>query len=648
MHVLDEHLRELLLAGEPVDLGNLGDLSEVSDTLRRLAAGPLAPLVAALLTGGAEVAHWPALVEAFAAGLQHQPSQLALVETCDDLMASPEILEVVGESLCDSLIPDAERIMSVPDVAATGLETSLRLALMGKATPYGVLAALTSVPADAPEGYYERIPRLVGIALDVWNDRPDAGYLVATLQRLNEKGVEDGPMELARHKLRAATQHADIKDVRDGLVEAAEAFAVAAEQHEVRDDAVGYAAVCRAVLAFHDGDAGALQTAASAARVVAEHRALLLRGMHVRPWSAPRRTAEFAWYSLAAQLEVAASELAGEEFMDSWAAVDALLGVYGHDRTLAPGGVSVSPLVSPRVTNDVARHAGMIRQLQRVVELDRDRSEPQLPPEAALLLAAARHTAGHEPSDRPDTEEPAPSEHLAGMVAPEALRALLREHPDSLPALDDLASILSVTYSGHLVHPTVGPLLERLLVELDTNPAFADTAVRAEFGPLVTATVCYLAHVADNRRAWTRPLEELEKVPLERVLQEDLYHFLCMVPMFATRVMLEPLNSATGRGDLSVQFDGGRRYYIETKREQSRVDRDHLNASYTGQAAEYQASNVPLSELVVLDLTDHSSGSRHLSDSAWVHHRDRAGVETMRSVVVAVVTGNRLAPSATH
>jgi hypothetical protein len=100
--------------------------------------------------------------------------------------------------------------------------------------------------------------------------------------------------------------------------------------------------------------------------------------------------------------------------------------------------------------------------------------------------------------------------------------------------------------------------------------------------------------------------------------------------------MVEPLNPATDRGDPSVQFDGGRRYYIEAKREQSMPNRDHLKARYTSQAAECQSVNVPLLELVVLDVTDHSTGSRHFGDSAWVHHRDAAG-ETIRSVAVAVV-----------
>jgi hypothetical protein len=131
-------------------------------------------------------------------------------------------------------------------------------------------------------------------------------------------------------------------------------------------------------------------------------------------------------------------------------------------------------------------------------------------------------------------------------------------------------------------------------------------------------------------------------------LQEDLHYFLCLVPAFAGRVVWEPRNVATGRADLCVLFDAGRRYFVETKRELSDASKENLNARYAAQAAEYQGTSVPLSELVVLDLTDHTGSTRHLSDSAWVHHRSVDGQEALRSVVVGVVTGNRKPPSSLH
>jgi hypothetical protein len=345
-------------------------------------------------------------------------------------------------------------------------------------------------------------------------------------------------------------------------------------------------------------------------------------------------------------LEQAAMELAEDEFINTWTAVDTLMGVYALDRTIAPAGSGLDRLIAPRVENAVAQRVGMLRQLQRVVEIDNSRDTPQLPPEAAMLLAAAKGTTAREPSAEPDTEEPAVGGYLLKLLHPDEVHELAGMHPDSMEALEDLAARLAMThvFGTAYDHTIAGPLRERLFADLATNPAFEGPA-RVEFGLLITVTVSFLVHVADSKRPWTRPIKELDSTPLEAALQEDLYQMLCMVPAFAGRVVWEPRNVATGRGDLALQFDAGRRYLVETKRESSNADAEHINATYTAQAAEYQATNVPLSELVVLDLTDHNDGTRHLSESAWVHHRRAEGQEVLRSVVVSVVTGNRQPPS---
>jgi hypothetical protein len=94
-----------------------------------------------------------------------------------------------------------------------------------------------------------------------------------------------------------------------------------------------------------------------------------------------------------------------------------------------------------------------------------------------------------------------------------------------------------------------------------------------------------------------------------------------------------------------MTFDGVQRFVVEIKRELADNSRVGIEAAYLAQGIEYQVTNVPLSMLLVLDLTDHSHGIRHLSDTAWVVHRDNPGDETMRSAVIAVVAGNRPFPS---
>jgi hypothetical protein len=643
---LQERLRQIVLSGNGMALDDLGTGADLLYALRAAAATPAAPLVAEALCDEPQRESWQEQVGSFVQGLPEQRSQLALVGTCDALLAAQAVLDAAGQLLHDTLVPDADRIMATPTVAATGLETALRLVLLGAAHRYRVLEALTSVPADAPDEYTDRLPRLIGIALDRWDNAEDGAALEALLRRLDTSGVEDAGMELARLELRRATLLTDVAEVRSGLKAAAEAFSAVTQASEARDDAAAYSAVCRAIVAFHDEDQSALQESAAAAVSAARHVAMGYQGMHARSWSAPRRSTEFAWYGLAAQLEHAAAELADEEFVDTWSAVDTLMGVYALDHTVAPAGSGLDRLIAPQVENAVAQRAGMLRQLQRVVAIDNGRDTPQLPPEAALLLAAAQSKAARESSAEPDTEEPAGGGYLSQLLTPKGVLELREKHPQSTEALEDLAARLAMTHvvGTSFDHAIGGPLRERLFAELEENPAFEGLA-RVEFGQLVAVTVSFILYVADSKRPWTRPTRELDSAPLEAALQTDLFHFLCLVPAFAGRVVWEPRNVATGRGDLAVQFDAGRRYLVETKRESSNSSAEHLNTSYTPQTVEYQATNVPLSELVVLDLTDHSSGTRHLSESAWVHHRTAEGQEVLRSVVVGVVTGNREPPS---
>ena len=71
---------------------------------------------------------------------------------------------------------------------------------------------------------------------------------------------------------------------------------------------------------------------------------------------------------------------------------------------------------------------------------------------------------------------------------------------------------------------------------------------------------------------------------------------------------------------------------------------DRRSSITRGEFAAYSGGNAPFSQLLVLDLTDHSDGVPALPDLAWVReHRARPDASPQH-VVVAVVVGNRLQP----
>lgn len=183
-------------------------------------------------------------------------------------------------------------------------------------------------------------------------------------------------------------------------------------------------------------------------------------------------------------------------------------------------------------------------------------------------------------------------------------------------------------------------VLDRLRRQLEPNPAFS-TADGAAFMHLLTSSLRFLKLTAENTATYTRPFSE-GKAPLEAALQEHFYWYLGATGLGDTS-FLEVPNVATGRVDVLVIGEGGTRFITEVKRELKDASMPALADSYFGQAADYQVNNVPLGQLLVLDLTDHSRGVQSVSDSVHVETRDVGG--SPRSIVIFVVRGNRPEPS---
>jgi hypothetical protein len=76
--------------------------------------------------------------------------------------------------------------------------------------------------------------------------------------------------------------------------------------------------------------------------------------------------------------------------------------------------------------------------------------------------------------------------------------------------------------------------------------------------------------------------------------------------MFAGRTQCEVSHIAAGRVDVIVRL-GELKLVTEVKRELTDPGRDSLG-QYVPQSAAYSGANVPFSQLLVLDLSDHPDG----------------------------------------
>ena len=186
-----------------------------------------------------------------------------------------------------------------------------------------------------------------------------------------------------------------------------------------------------------------------------------------------------------------------------------------------------------------------------------------------------------------------------------------------------------------------GAMLGQIRDGLLHNPAFS-TASGAAFMQLVTSTLRFLRLTADHRAAYTRPFQKGE-APLEAALQEHYFWYLGATGLGDSTFMEVP-NISTGRVDVLVVGEGGRRFVTEVKRELTDASFQAIVDAYFGQAADYHANSDPLGQLLVLDLTDHSRGVPAVANSIHVETRDVGG--SLRSIVIYVVRGNRPEPSA--
>jgi hypothetical protein len=646
-----EHLAEATTDPSAVTLDSLGTVAEVAAEASGLAADPLAPYLAyafcsQLRDGLWTEVHTRALLS-FAAGLARQNSYLALRETADILLDDERALSLTAATLHDALLPGEVDIVSSPLLAGLRLDIALEVAAKTTIAPYRLLALLTGPVQGYPNDFDDPLARALGFAADIWTTPMERARFAATLATLAERGSDDAAYERAVGQLREALMQTGREELLDKIRDARDGFEAITLQAEGREDAAAFAQTCTALIAFDEADKTALSMSAHAALSIADQRALLTLGMHSRYQATARRGAQLAWTSLAWQLEIAATELEEDAFLDTWVAVDAIIKVYEADRQFT-NLQTVTSIIRPRLVNEIAQRGAMVHQLERAVTIDRRRDEPELPPEIYELLDLVHRGRANrrEPSDAP--EEASPSEpYLRALLGPASTLLDDLERPRRAQLEEAARQTFVGSFSGD--RPTnelIDHLCADLVAELGENAAFVGMA-KADFSLLVVNTVRFLVYVGDNAQPYTARIPRGGTPPREADIQNHFHEFLSASDL-AGRVGKEHSNIAGGRADVIATFDGARRYVTEIKRELGNSARASLEAAYLAQAVEYQSTNEPLGQLLVLDLTDHSGGTPHISDSIWVTHRRDAADEVTNSMVVAVVRGNRPTPSAMH
>ncbi|MZD05855.1 hypothetical protein GTW43_12265 [Streptomyces sp. SID5785] len=691
MPQLADRLSELASEGKAITFPAIGLAPDaVASQAGDVAAGPLAAYLAEAVADAfnRSDAQWQSAAAAFPHGLAAQPSVLHLSASMDALLHSPTAAKALGKSLTAALLDDLlAQIELAPLLAAARLEGAVRLAVADAVTPFKVWQAIEDVPNDGPEDFLERLPRLLGLALDRWADEDTITETVRELlQQLthDEAADVDAMFELGCDLLRRALSSQDVGAVTSHLVLARKQFETAAQAEEARDDARIYAAVCDAILAFGRHDAATITRAADEIAQAVDQREAWLHGTHQPAWLQPRRSAEIAWQRLILQLRAAATTLQEEAWMDAWQALDTVLGAYSAARTVCPlaSGVShgLAHLVQPAIEDRFLREQAFLAQLRRAAqETDHHVTRDFDTATATALLQAIDTAARREPADAATssndgaTDDDDPGGARAGMnrlqrLAP-TLLLLLGERALSIAlALDDhqLLLIEGLAYDSDIARlkatdPLVVPKLDALMNQLSAHQAFTGET-RRTFSALVEQTLLFLKSRSDLTRSnlfgttkkgeppafdYRRKPEGKEaRKPVEADLQRDFHQWLQAGPLHNV-VLVEPVDIGMGRADVMTHF-GALRYLTEIKQDSSDNDPTYLEDRYLAQAAEYTITNAPFSQLLVLDLTpkEETQGNMRVDEVAWTTTHRPKGTGIDRAVVVGIVAGNRVTPSA--
>lgn len=666
------------------DIGLPSDL--VRDQVQEVAAGPLAPLLAEAVVRACDEAdgEWKQVAAAFPAGFAQQRSVLAFTSSLETLLSSAATTKALAKPLNGALLDGfAEQIGRGPLLAAARLEGAVRLAASDAVSPYRVWDLLEELPADGPEDFLERLPRVLGVALDCWSQQETrvATAVRDLLQHLSvdEAADVDALFELGCDRLRTALSSAELVEVSRLVSEARTLFAAAEAAEEARDDAAAYLAVCDAILGFTAHDAAKVSAAADRIDQALERRQAWLHGTHQPVWLQPRRAAEIAWSQLLIQLRAAADLFAADVWMDSWQAIDAVLTAYRAARTIQPLGAREAPglvaMVEPAVDDGFLRKEGFLRALKHAAEHPADCPRSAFDTAAATAIlsrleARDSQSPARSEADNADDEDPeaeAAERERLHRIAPTVVRQLKLKDALSLAANlsdDNLATVEGLAYDSDVARlqaddPLINPLLDGILMRLSEHPDFKGT-VRHTFSVLVTQTLLFLKSRADLTRTslvgpgkrkdppfdYRRKPEKGHRAATEGDLQRDFHQWLQNGPLHNT-VRVEPTDVGMGRADVMVQF-GPLRYLTEMKQDSDDNSRAYIESKYLTQEAEYTNTNAPFGQLLVLDLTPKttSSGTLRINELAWLtSHRPR-GATIDRLVLAGIVTGNRITPSA--
>jgi hypothetical protein len=608
-------------------------------------------------------------------------------QSLDYLCNSPELLDLVGMTLAESLWPLAGPPEQGPNVPAAvvqrnadALETYLRLTLARYGSKHRLFTLFESVRTPHARRYAQAVIRCVETARDLLDADDDVTATINVLSENNATATNGGIAAWTAEQVASiapdvAWAHANIEfgnalranDLRDILthLDAARAVLTPLPDAEANEDAAVLELLLRVLTDFlrsagQDPPEWNVDVAAMT-ELGARLQQYQLGAFGLHHWAGDRKGAVLAhWARLADDLEQMQDVLQRPSLYDAGVVLGDVLEIYASARTIPVvmrGGdtETVHQYLRPLVVGSFAARVGLLRHLedhvtmlrQRVTDdtsVGHDRAVSELAVAEQLLSAAQEKLAEAGTSGKGDGAAVA---ELSPLLV--ELFGTAEKVPAALATADAatiarLSQAIADRSDAHAMpaNTTIEAATAGVRAHLAACPDYEGT-VRARVDHVVHLLVRFL-HSRMNVQQSRRPYL-YDRDASEADLHDDLYDYLVGTDL-AGYVDIEAVNVGGGRADIRLSF-GLFHLYLELKADDTQVALADKRA-YIQQTIAYHGTDVRISFLIVLRIAppDSKSAPPHLSD--LVSHTTvvtSQGSEP-RHVVMLEVPGGRVAPSA--
>lgn len=629
-------LKARLAENQTIRIANLGGVDDILADAERLHAAPFLDILADLVATAPD-AEAVRLYRFLLDGFDRACDPQSFRDGIDRLIRDNALRLALGQGLVAVLTRRVQERTTERGalIAAYALEGLFRLALEGDVSRHRPLLELADVQSNAPGIFARHIAKIGGAAFHRWG----GDDILSMLHRLlaNEEAEGEAAFELGLAYLSRALDGSDMAKIQAGLETARLFFERAAKVDDDRADARAYRSAIDLVTGFAAGrGAEEMQDSLGNLKEAGRERAAMLQDGRVAAWLAPRRDEDLEWFSLVRSLEGAAGSLARPSWARAAQTMDGILAIYNARCTIAHGD-ALRSLLRPRIEASFVRERGLAAHLDDLLA-EATWPDPQraIAEELRTVLEVGHRSGAGPGKAREDERYP-----LLARILP--IGSALEQFSEGMAHSIEQALVDHDQRSQTLSNPVLQRTLITLRTALSSSSEYQG-AIREAFDAILQQLIIFCSdrQNADLRDLGTRGKYLRANHPSESDLQLDLREFL-IGNLIGADILPEVRGVATGRTDLRISF-GRPTFIIELKKHDGHLSQETADR-YRAQATSYQASNVRLGFLGVLEVADRMGPVPSLEECFWHSAYVPDGSDLARHLIVFKVPGRLKSPS---